>query len=168
MASYNEGKDEVIKWVKKTFPKSSTCLDVGACNGKWWNLLGDYLLMDAVEIFEPNIVTHELKKKYRSVWKGDIADFTYEHYDLIIFGDVIEHMTVEKAQKVLDYAYPRCKDMIVAVPFLLSQDAIYGNPWEVHIQDDLTPENFPKRYKGFEVLVRPIWEYCYFIKKREV
>ena len=100
MGSYNEGKLEVVEWVKQNFPKGSTCLDVGACDGKWWKLLGDYLKMDAVEIFQPNIAIHDLKRKYNKVFYGDIFGLEYEHYDLIIFGDVLEHMTVEKAQAV--------------------------------------------------------------------
>ena len=119
--------------------------------------------MDAVEIYEPNIVNHALEKKYNFVFHGDIADYKYEWYDLIIFGDVIEHMSVDKAQSVLDYAWHRCRDMIVAVPYLYTQPAIYGNPWEEHIQNDLTHIIFSQRYKGFE----PLWmnvEYGYYHK----
>ena len=167
MGSYNEGKDEVVRWVKERFKKGATCLDVGACDGKWYDLLGDYLAMDAVEVFLPNIDKHNLRDKYRMVYGVDIEYLPYKWYDLIIFGDVIEHMSVEKAQKVLKYAYPRCEDMVVAVPFLYTQGEIYGNPWEVHIQNDLTVENFSERYKGFEILTRPVWEYAYYVKERK-
>lgn len=165
MGSYNYGKTEIVEWVKKTFPKGSTCLDVGACDGKWWYLLGDYLKMDCVEIFKPNVYVHELMMKYERTFIKDIADFHYGYgrYDLIIFGDVLEHMTVEKAQNVLEYAKPRCKDMIIAIPYLYTQPPIYGNPWEEHIQNDLTDEIFNQRYKGFT----PLWknsEYGYYHK----
>lgn len=163
MGSYDFGKDEIVAWVKDNFPKGATCLDVGACDGKWSRLLGDYLLMDAVEIFPKNIIDHNLNEKYRNAFCGDVKDLEYEWYDLIIFGDVIEHMTVENAQKVLEYARPRCKDMIVAVPYLYSQGAEYGNPWEVHIQNDLTPEIFNERYKGFKPLIANS-EYAYYSK----
>lgn len=163
MGSYDFGKDEIVAWVKDNFPKGATCLDVGACDGKWSRLLGDYLLMDAVEIFPKNIIDHNLTEKYRNAFCGDVKDLEYEWYDLIIFGDVIEHMTVENAQKVLEYARPRCKDMIVAVPYLYSQGAEYGNPWEVHIQNDLTHEIFNERYKGFKPLIANN-EYAYYSK----
>lgn len=166
MGSYNYGKREVVEWVKQNFPKGSTCLDVGACDGKWHYLLGDYLAMDAVEIFLPNIDLHDLRRKYRMVYGVDIAYLPYKWYDLIIFGDVLEHMTVKTAQKVIEYAKPRCKDMIIAVPYLYTQPAIYGNPWEEHIQNDLTPEIFNQRYPGFE----PIWinnEYGYYHKYQQ-
>lgn len=166
MGSYNYGKREVVEWVKNTFPKGSTCLDVGACDGKWHYLLGDYLAMDAVEIFLPNIDRFDLRKKYRIVYGVDIAYLPYKWYDLIIFGDVLEHMTVANAQKVVEYARPRCKDMIIAVPYLYTQPPIYGNQWEEHIQNDLTPEIFDQRYPGFE----PIWinnEYGYYHKYQQ-
>ena len=164
MASLNVGKSESVSWISKNFSKGSTCLDVGACDGKWADLLNDYLIMDGIEIYAPNIGKHKLTGKYRKVHLGDIREFTYKHYDLIIFGDVLEHMSVEDAQKVIEYAYPRCRDMIIAVPYCYPQDDRDGNPFEVHVQDDLTPENFMERYKGFKVL----WQndrYGYYVKE---
>lgn len=165
MASYDNGKDEIVKWVKARFPKGSTALDVGSCDGKWSGLLRDHFKMDGCEIWEANIIAHHLKDKYDNVFHCDIADLEYEWYDLIIFGDVLEHMTVEQAQRVLEYAKPRCKDILICIPFLFSQDAIHGNIYEIHIQNDLTPEIFDERYKGFEMILRPIWELAYYHKR---
>ena len=153
MASYDIGKAEVVEYIKAHFPAGSTCLDVGACDGKWYDLLGDYLVMDAVEIFKPNIVHHGLTDKYRRVFGVDIDSLAYVSYDLIIFGDVIEHMTVDKAQRVLGYARNRCKDMIIGVPWLYPQGELYGNPYEIHLQADLTEELFNERYPGYEKLL---------------
>lgn len=165
MASYDYGKIEVVNWVYQSFAPGCICLDVGACDGKWYDLLGAYLTMDAVEIFTPNIMQHALEAKYRHVYAGDIADYQYSWYDLIIFGDVIEHMEVSKAQQVLKHASGKCRDMIVGVPYLYPQDAIYGNPYERHIQPDLTPEIFAERYPDLELL----WgnaRYGYYHKRR--
>lgn len=163
MSSLNAGKKEVIEWIHQNFNRNDTCLDVGACDGKWHQLLGDYLDMDAVEVFAPNITKYWLTHKYNTVYYADIREFSYDFFDLIIFGDVIEHMSVEEAQAVLAYAYPRCKDMVVAVPYQWHQDAIYGNPYEKHIQEDLTHEIFMKRYKGFKSLAL-FGNYGYYIK----
>lgn len=163
MASLNTGKREVVEWICENFSKGSTCLDVGACDGKWADLLGNYLIMDGIEIFEPNITKHKLEKKYHNIFNADVRGFQYRHYDLIIFGDVLEHMTVEDAQKVLNYAMPRCRDLIVAVPFQWVNRSHYGNPYEFHIQDDLTPELVKERYpdlKPFLVFDR----YGYYTK----
>lgn len=161
MGSYSYGKDEVCAWIRAHFPPDARVLDVGACDGIWQRLLPEYANMDAVEAFAPNLAR---LRGYRSVFHADIRGFEFEPYDLIIFGDVIEHLAVEEAQAVLEYARPRCRDMIVAVPWLYEQGAIYGNPYEVHIQDDLTPELFEARYPGFAVLCDPGHDYCYFHK----
>ena len=162
MPSYDLGKDLVVKWIRKNFEKSSLILDVGACDGKWKKSLPEYT-MDAVEVWKP--YCDALVPMYRNVFNADIIDFSYGYYELIIFGDVIEHMTIENAQKVLEYAKPRCKDLIIAVPYLYKQGPLYGNKWEEHIQNDLTPENFIERYGEYDI----IWQagnYCYYCKKK--
>ena len=110
MGSLNIGKEEAVRWIQENFKKGETCLDVGACNGKWYDLIGDYLIMDAVEIWMPNIQRYELSKKYRMVICSDILQFNYIYYDLIIFGDVLEHMSASEARRVIEYARPRCRD----------------------------------------------------------
>lgn len=161
MGSYSYGKDEVCAWVRQNFPADASVLDVGACDGAWRRLLPEYGNMDAVEIFAPNAAK---LRGYRQIFQADIRVLQYERYDLIIFGDVIEHMRAEEARQVLDYAAPRCRDMIVAVPFLYRQGALGGNPYEVHVQDDLTPERFDERYPGFAVLCDPGHNYRYYHK----
>ena len=152
MASCDIGKREAVEWIARNFSKGSTCLDVGACDGKWGKLLNDFLIMDTVEIYGPNITRHNLESIYRKVFNDDIRNFKFNRYDLIIFGDVLEHMHVEDAQKVLEYAWPRCRDLLVAVPYQWVNRSHYGNPWEVHIQDDLTPENVLERYPKLKPL----------------
>ena len=164
MASYDAGKPEVCEWIKAVFRKGSTALDVGACDGKYAELLSDHLIMDAVEIWRPNVHNHNLTSKYRTVIIGDIADVQYEWYDVIIFGDVIEHMSVDKARHVIQYAYGRCKDMIIGVPFKYVQGELYGNPYEKHIQDDLTDDIFRVRYSGLVPLIKAAPDYYYYHK----
>ena len=161
MASYDFGKAEIDNWIREHFPRGSTCLDVGACDGKWSDMLRDYLIMDACEVWEPNIIEHNLKDKYRKVFHCSIQRMTYEWYDLIIFGDVIEHMNIQIAQLTLQIAKRKCSDMIVAVPFLYPQGELYGNPYEKHIQDDLTDDVFRARYSGFEPILN-LGQYCYY------
>lgn len=163
MSSKLQGKSEVTRWIRENVAKDSLCLDVGACDGVWSDLLRDHLRMVGVEIFEPNIVEHNLESKYKVIFNADIREFEYEHFDLIIFGDVIEHMSVADAQSVLKYAYDRADQIVVAVPFRYHQGAIYGNPYERHIQDDLTHELFMSRYQGFEPF-KIYDDYGYYIK----
>lgn len=153
MSSYRQGKPEVKFWLAQHLSNGSEVLDVGACDGVWFNILSEWYTMDAVEVWKPNIEQYRLGEKYRSVFNVKIQDFTFDHYDLVLFGDVIEHMTVEDAQKVLAYAKEHSDMVIVAVPFLFKQDAIYGNPYERHIQDDLTHNIFMERYPDFHPIV---------------
>lgn len=166
MSSSNYGKKELNLWIRQNIKPRSTCLDVGACDGKYADMLSDWLTMDGIEIFEPNIRTHNLKTKYRVIIHGDITTFCYAHYDVVIFGDVIEHLTVEDAQMVLAYARAHADIIIVAVPFMWEQSAIYGNKWEEHIQSDLTPSVFSQRYEGFEPLIVGA-RYGYFVNVKK-
>ena len=161
MPSYDLGKDLVVKWIRKNFEKSSLILDVGACDGKWKRSQPEYT-MDAVEVWKP--YCDALVPMYRNVFNADIIDFSYEYYELIIFGDVIEHMTVEEAQKVLKYASDRCRDMVVAVPFLYPQGEWGGNPYQAHKQPELTAELFAERYPFLDVLHDTEQNYCYYHK----
>ena len=163
MSSQMKGKIEIKNWIVWALENElrdpdddyTVCLDVGACDGVWYDLLHEHFCsMDAVEVWKPNIEKHHLEDKYDDVFYVDIREFKYTFkYDLIIFGDILEHMSVEDAQKVLEEAFDWAKDIIVAVPFRWPQDAIYGNPYEKHVQDDLTHEIFMERYPGFEPLM---------------
>ena len=163
MPSYDVGKDVVVEWIRKNFNTDSRILDVGACDGKWKKLLPEYR-MDAVEIWEPYCKN---LTEYENVYNYNIVGMIYEYYDLIIFGDVIEHMTVEEAQQVIKYAYPRCKDMIVAVPFLYPQEAVDGNPWQAHKQPELTADLFAERYPSLDILYYAEKNYCYYHKRMQ-
>ena len=166
MSSYNFGKDNLAQYLKATFPKGSTLLDVGACDGKYYEYLGDHFDMVACEIWEPNIEKYDLVKKYKAVAACNIKDFCYDEMDVVLFGDVIEHMTVQDAQAVLEYAREHAREVVVAVPYMYPQGPIYGNPYEEHLQPDLTHEVFMERYPGFELFDRQP-NYGYYITKKE-
>lgn len=165
--SYKYYKEEVKEYLKSRFNKDIKILDVGAGSGTYYELLKDYFdNMEAVEVFKPNIEKYELEKKYKKVYNVDIKDFRYPKfkYDIIIFGDIIEHLEVEEAFKVLMYAYERCKEMIVAVPYMYEQGIEEGNVYEIHKQDDLTDEVVLERYN----MLKPLYKnelYGYYIKK---
>lgn len=163
MSSLDIGKDIVKSYIESHWPDWKTILDVGACDGKWRDIIDRKFEMDAVEIWEPNVRNHDLKSKYRQVINDDVRYFAFDWYDVVIYGDVIEHMTVESAQKELEYARNHSHEVIVAVPYRYKQGPIYGNPYEEHIQDDLTHELFMQRYPGFKVLYQTS-NYCYYVK----
>jgi hypothetical protein len=148
--SYKFFKEDIRNYLINKYPPKSTILDVGAGSGTYALLLGDYFELDAVEVYKPS--AEYIEGRYRKVYNEDIRDFKYKRYDVIIFGDILEHLEVNEAQKVLGYAIPRCNEIIVAVPYQYKQGAIYGNDYEIHKQDDLTPENVIERYPYLELL----------------
>ena len=164
-SSYSYFKEDIKNYLISKHKPNDTILDVGAGEGTYYNLLSDYFKkMYAVEVFEPNIINFDLKNKYRIVYNADIKDFKYGYYDIIIFGDIIEHLDINDAQNVLKYACMRCKELIVAVPYMYEQGIEEDNIYEIHKQPDLTPENVLERYPMLELLYKNDL-YGYYIKK---
>ncbi|MDD4001041.1 MAG: glycosyltransferase [Bacilli bacterium] len=163
MSSYNLYKNECFNWLKLNYNKGNTILDIGAGSGKWGIALNNYFVMDAVEVWEDNINKFNLKDIYRNLYKSDILAFDFEYYDIVILGDILEHLSVEEAQLLLDRMYNKCKQLLVVVPYNYEQDDLGGNPYEIHKQPDLTEKLFLERYKGFKLLFGNDM-YGYFIK----
>lgn len=130
-------------------------LDVGPGDGKLPRYLEDYPQFEihAVEIFEPYIGRYNLKSKYRNVWCLDARNVDtefYSRYDIVVFGDVLEHMTAQEARELID----RVPGMILAqVPFLYEQGPVNGNQWETHLQPDLTPAIMKERYPSLRPVI---------------
>lgn len=163
--SYSFFKEDVANYLKKNFKEDSTILDVGAGCGTYYEYLHDYFKnIDAVEVFRPNIEMYDLKSKYRNVFFSDIQELEYPYYDIIIFGDILEHLDVISAQKVLNYALERCKEVIVAVPYMYEQGPIKDNIYEIHKQPDLTKQVMKERYPQLKLLYG-CDAYGYYIKK---
>lgn len=160
-SSYRYYKEEIRGYLLEKDPDIEI-LDVGAGCGTYSLLLGDYFKnIDAVEVHKPNIDKYELEKKYRKVYNKDIREMEY-NYDLVIFGDILEHLEVEDAQKVLRYAIEHSKCVIVAVPYLYKQGIVEDNVYEIHKQDDLTKEIMEERYPELRLLIGNE-EYGYYI-----
>lgn len=163
--SYSYFKEDVRDYLIAHFSPDIRILDVGAGEGTYYHLLKDYFKnMDAVEVYMPNIKDYKLEKKYRTVYNEDIRDFKYDRYEIVIFGDVLEHMSVEEAQKVLKYALEHSEMVLVAVPYQYKQGIAYGNKYEIHMQDDLTKENMEIRYPELGFLIGND-DYGYYVNK---
>ena len=162
--SYSFFKNDVKLYLMSRFKSDAKVLDVGAGEGTYYNLLHDYFKnIDAVEVFKPNIDKYKLEEKYNKVYYSDIKELKYDNYDIIIFGDVIEHLEVEEAQKVLEYADKHSKEMIIAVPYELEQGIAEENIYEIHKQADLTPKIVLERYPQLKLLYKNDL-YGYYIK----
>ncbi len=150
--SYSLFKTEIKQFLYQRYPKHTRILDVGPGCGTYSDLLRNrFKNMDAVEIFPKNIERFGLYAKYNKIYHGDVCDFEHFHnYTLVIMGDILEHLSVEQAQKLLKRI--NC-DILVAVPYTLPQGPVGGNDHETHIQDDLTHEIVMDRYKDLKLLM---------------
>ena len=146
--SYGDFNDQVSDYIKQHFPAADTnILDVGAGAGKYSDILRrQYVNIDAVEVFKPNIDRFQLERRYRKVYHSDIDNLQYGNYDVIIMGDVMEHFDVAKAKRVLSYAFEHSKEVIIIVPWLYEQGSLEGNDYEIHQQPDLTKDVMEQRY----------------------
>ncbi|NBO09554.1 MAG: class I SAM-dependent methyltransferase [Actinobacteria bacterium] len=131
-------------------------LDVGPGAGKFGVLLRDKSrTIDAIEIYLPYVGLFRLNMVYNQVYVGDVMQFPFKKkmYDLVILGDVLEHLSVSDAQSLLLTLRKNHISVLITVPFLYPHPAVYGNQWEEHKQADLTEEVFQERYPGFRLIL---------------
>lgn len=158
--SDSRGKDTIINWLlEKTDIKK--ILDVGCGCGTYPDMLKEKhnLLKNAewvgIEAWEQYISEFNLKKKYNVLFNEDARYFDWnkvKDIDLVIFGDVLEHMTKEEAQSLVKNALQNSKYVIISIPIKhMPQDAVGGNPFEIHVKDNWTHqevlESFPNIVK---------------------
>lgn len=133
--SSSENKQSIIEWVKQINPRS--VLDVGAGEGTYSTLLRGHTEAEwvAVEAWGPYVSQFELEGKYDRVI---VADIRYLNpillaNDLIILGDMLEHMAKHQAIAVISDAQKKAKNIIISVPLVhLGQEPYEGNWFEVH------------------------------------
>lgn len=146
-------KIETVNYLKSNFDSSSTILDVGAGAGFNSDHLREFFpRMFGIEIFEPYIDAYRLKNKYENVWVGNILEYDFDWYDIILMGDVLEHISEDDGIKLIERIYGKCKELVIAIPFNAPQGTWGGNIYETHLQPELTHESFMEKYKGFKPL----------------
>lgn len=140
--SHPESRPWAVKKILSVKP--DFILDVGAGSGTYADALtnaGYSNTIDAVEAWQPYIDKFYLKKKYRKIFNQDIRIFKYFDYDVVIFGDILEHMSKEEALEVWDRVSKQADYALISIPIIhYHQGAIDGNPYEVHVKDDWTHE----------------------------
>jgi hypothetical protein len=172
-----EGKEWTIQeWV--SFDTAHTwVLDIGPGMGTYSDLLRDSdsgEVWCAVEAWAPYVDEFGLWEKYDRVSVGDVRHLAtngdYDLYDIVIAGDVLEHMSNYDAVKVIDRIQQSAtvNDLFVSVPIIHApQGAVGGNPFEEHkyhwgfqeMLDVLGPDNTTS-YKGEVVAVYHWRRFC--------
>jgi len=141
--SIAEGKDWSLERFKQARPDTVTDIGPGegtyaklfrpAHKGIWWT---------AIEVHGPYVKRFRLKStKTRSMYDEihiedarESADHLF-HRDLVIFGDVLEHMPREDAVALLHKAEAAgCWNILVSLPIVEApQGEVDGNPHEEHV-----------------------------------
>lgn len=162
--SSDHGKNTIIQWLTENKSSISKILDVGCGEGTYPTLCKDKnnLFTSAqwygVEAWSPYIEEYSLNKKYDHIYNEDVRTFDWEKvkgFDLVIFGDILEHMSKEDAQKTVNHALENVNYVIISIPVKhMPQDAVGGNPYEIHVKDNWTNDevlnSFPhiKKHKA--------------------
>ena len=156
-----------ISLIAQTAPRS--ILDVGCGFGVWGFLCREYLdvmngrirpeqwqtRIDGIELFEPYIMDHQ-RFLYDSIRIADIRTAVKDlpEYDVIIAGDVIEHLDKEEGEAVLDALYARARlALLVNLPLGPGWEhpETNDNPGELHrsewVCEDMLP--YPHAFKSF-------------------
>lgn len=150
-------RPEVIPTVCKWFcaHEVKRVLDVGLGFGLWGFLARQYLLLwtgrgdltqkkysnwrneitiDGIEIYK-GYITDLQKLLYNNIYIGDMRNLLpkMHSYDIIIFGDVLEHVILRDGLKLLQTAKNKAKWVIITTPdYFVKGKAKMDNEWEKH------------------------------------
>jgi hypothetical protein len=143
--------NDIMEYCIENFSQFDRVLDIGAGDGKWGLKLGSYFHhVDAVEIFEPYVERYNLKEIYNEVHIKSFLDYEFDEgqYEIVVMGDVFEHVTQEQAYEWLNKVKDKVRELIIVVPFNYPQewDGVYENVYGHHHQPDLTPKVMLERY----------------------
>lgn len=143
--SSQSGKAHIKRIIDRTKPK--TALDIGVGAGTYASLF-PRITWDGIEIFEPYVERFQLREKYRQLHIMDAMHFTFtQRYDLIVLGDVLEHLPVEQAQALVRCCRTYADTVIVSIPIgPYPQGEFEGNPHEAHVTDDWSVESFDQTF----------------------
>ena len=132
-----QGKSWISHEIARLRP--TTLLDVGPGMGTYSNLLRDVTpgaSWSCVEVFRPYVHMFELHRKYDAVHVTDIRSFAWpRRYDVVILGDVIEHLELADALQVWSRARAHARYVALSLPIVeYPQGAQRGNAHEAHLQ----------------------------------
>lgn len=137
--SAEEGKELTRQWLFELAPES--VVDVGAGDGGYARRMRSSTPLGctwaAIEVWEPYVSRFKLQELYDVVYVADVRDMCAEDWhsdDVVIFGDVIEHMPRDDAVEVLRVANSITRGVIVSLPIIHApQGTVDGNPFETHM-----------------------------------
>lgn len=108
-----------------------------------------------LEVWEPYLTTYSLTQYDDEIIVGDVRTTELPTADVVIFGDVLEHMTREEAMAVWQRAAETARYAVyLSVPIVhYRQHEIEGNPFEVHVEQDWDVDSVLASFDG----IGPVW-----------
>ena len=121
--------------------KPVTLLDIGAGAGKYGELaknINPSIKSVAIEIEKDYIKKFALSSIYDEVWNISVTDLINPKYydsifDLVMIGDVIEHLKKSDGIDLVSFLIYRCCWIIIEFPHCYIQNSIDGYKSEAHI-----------------------------------
>lgn len=155
--SGDEGKAVFVDWVLNNVNKDERILDVGFGSGVYGKILKAfyYKHVDGVDIWGKDIEEMGLNYIYDNIFIEDVLDFEFDHYDLIIMGDVLEHISLENSKKLLNKFVEgdKASKLFIQVPYMYeNHNEWHGNPNEVHLQDEINEEYMEREFPFLELV----------------
>lgn len=136
--SHHEGKQFVCDRLIRD--EVMDVLDVGPGEGIYSILMRPELDYGAhwecVEVWAPYVEKFNLHSKYDSIIVDDVRNLKPWQFlrDVVIFGDVIEHLPKDEGIALLERAKEYAEIVIVSIPIVhMPQGAYDGNPYEAHL-----------------------------------
>jgi len=148
-----EGKEwtrERIRLLADQGPVS--VVDVGPGVGTYAKLLAgpEVSRLTGVEIWEPYVHTYRLRQYYDEIIVGDARQVDFPATDVVILGDVAEHMSEDEALALWDKSATAARRAVyLSIPIIhYEQGSIEGNPHEHHVVDDWNHERVLAAFSG--------------------
>lgn len=127
-------------------------LDIGPGVGTYARLLAGPAVswLTGIEIWEPYVTTYRLREHYDEIIVGDARLVDWPHADVVIMGDVAEHMSIPEAQILWDKALANAqRATYLSTPIVhYPQGQPEGNPHENHVVDDWDHEKVLAAFAG--------------------
>ena len=155
--SISLGMNDFVKWTIEN--SIDTVLDIGAGSGKYAeNLKHKVKKIDAIEVFEHYINKFSLKDKYDNVILCDVRDHNDFNYDLVILGDVLEHMKRSEAVDLWSKISSQAKYAFISIPigecpqdgafYDIESGILMSNPYERHVEPNSTVDEILEKFSG--------------------
>jgi len=138
--------EENIEWVREILLEISpkTIIDVGPGAGKYGRIIRECLPSShttCVEIWAPYVEKFQLAQVYDSIQICDARIYRDWDCDLVILGDVLEHMSQDQALELWRRVSNSARFAMIAIPIVhYPQGSSEGNPFEAHIEDHWSHE----------------------------